>query len=154
MFRIQAPILIIPTADAQLALGVHLEDAGLAAYREIAVAAKGLEIAISSTSSVAGRSPFAREFVATASSKLRSAWATRACRRAPSPPIRCGRLRPRPAPGSAGHATDGLRGSTDHLGGGAKRASAAFSHFRPGCNAILLGSLRLCVPVCRIGASF
>jgi hypothetical protein len=28
-----------------LALGVHLEDAGLAAYREIAVAAKGLEIA-------------------------------------------------------------------------------------------------------------
>ncbi len=45
MFRIQAPILIIPTADAQLALGVHLEDAGLAAYREIAVAAKGLEIA-------------------------------------------------------------------------------------------------------------
>jgi hypothetical protein len=45
MFRIQAPILIIPTAEARLALGVHLEDAGLAAYREIAVAAKGLEIA-------------------------------------------------------------------------------------------------------------
>ena len=45
MFRIQAPVLVIPTAEARLALGDHLEDAGLAAYREIAVAAKGLEIA-------------------------------------------------------------------------------------------------------------
>ena len=45
MFRIQAPVLVIPTADARLALGVHLQAAGLAAYREIAVAAKGLEIA-------------------------------------------------------------------------------------------------------------
>lgn len=45
MFRIQAPIVVIPTSDARLALGVHLQAAGLAAYREIAVAAKGLEIA-------------------------------------------------------------------------------------------------------------
>ena len=45
MFRIQAPVLIIPTADAKLALGVDLQAAGLAAYREIAMAAKGLEIA-------------------------------------------------------------------------------------------------------------
>jgi hypothetical protein len=45
MFRIQAPVLIIPTADAKLALGVDLQTAGLAAYREIAIAAKGLEIA-------------------------------------------------------------------------------------------------------------
>ena len=45
MLRIQAPILIIPTADAKLALGDHLQAAGLAAYREIAMAAKGLEIA-------------------------------------------------------------------------------------------------------------
>jgi hypothetical protein len=45
MFRIQAPVLVIPTADAKLALGVHLEAAGLAAYREITMAAKGLEIA-------------------------------------------------------------------------------------------------------------
>jgi hypothetical protein len=45
MFRIQVPVLVIPTADAWLALGVDLEAAGLAAYREIAVAAKGLEIA-------------------------------------------------------------------------------------------------------------
>ena len=43
--RVQAPILIIGTADAKLALGDHLEAAGLAAYREIAFAAKGLEIA-------------------------------------------------------------------------------------------------------------
>ena len=45
MFQIQAPILVSPTADAKLALGIYLHAAGLAAYREIAVAAKGLEIA-------------------------------------------------------------------------------------------------------------
>jgi hypothetical protein len=45
MLRIQAPIVIIPTADAKLALGDHLQAAGLAAYREVTVAAKGLEIA-------------------------------------------------------------------------------------------------------------
>ena len=45
MFRIQAPILIVPTVEARQALGRRLRWAGLAAYREIAVAAKGLEIA-------------------------------------------------------------------------------------------------------------
>lgn len=45
MFRVQAPILIVPTAEAREALGVHLRLAALAAYREIALAAKGLEIA-------------------------------------------------------------------------------------------------------------
>jgi hypothetical protein len=45
MFQIQAPILIVPTNDAKLAVGVHMRVAGLAAYREIALAAKGLEIA-------------------------------------------------------------------------------------------------------------
>ena len=45
MFRIQAPILIVPTAEAKTALGADLQAAGLAAYREIAIAAKGLEIA-------------------------------------------------------------------------------------------------------------
>ncbi len=45
MFRIHAPILIVPTPDARDALGVYLRPAGLAAYREIAMAAKGLEIA-------------------------------------------------------------------------------------------------------------
>jgi hypothetical protein len=45
MFRIQAPILIVPTTEAKIALGADLQAAGLAAYREIAIAAKGLEIA-------------------------------------------------------------------------------------------------------------
>jgi len=45
MFRIQAPIVVVPTAEAKHALGRRLRWAGLAAYREIAVAAKGLEIA-------------------------------------------------------------------------------------------------------------
>ena len=45
MFRIQAPIIIVPTVEARQALGRHLRWAGLAAYREVAVAAKGLEIA-------------------------------------------------------------------------------------------------------------
>jgi hypothetical protein len=45
MFRIQAPILIVPTAEARDALGIHLQPAALAAHREIALAAKGLEIA-------------------------------------------------------------------------------------------------------------
>ena len=45
MFQIQAPIIIVPTADAKLAVGIHLHAAGLAAYREIVLAAKGLEIA-------------------------------------------------------------------------------------------------------------
>jgi hypothetical protein len=45
MFRIQAPILVIPTAEARQVLGRRLRWAGLAAYREIAVAAEGLEIA-------------------------------------------------------------------------------------------------------------
>jgi hypothetical protein len=45
MLQIQAPILIVPTAEARQALGGRLRWAGLAAYREVAVAAKGLEIA-------------------------------------------------------------------------------------------------------------
>ena len=45
MFRIQAPILIVPTSEARQVLGVYMRPAGLAAYREIALAAKGLEIA-------------------------------------------------------------------------------------------------------------
>jgi hypothetical protein len=45
MFRIQAPILVVPTAEAKIALGADLHAAGLAAYREIAISAKGLEIA-------------------------------------------------------------------------------------------------------------
>ena len=45
MFQVQAPVLIVPTAEAKLALGERLRAASLAAYREITLAAKGLEIA-------------------------------------------------------------------------------------------------------------
>lgn len=45
MFRVQAPVLIVPTAEAKQAIGTHLCPAGQAAYREVAMAAKGLEIA-------------------------------------------------------------------------------------------------------------
>jgi hypothetical protein len=45
MFRIEAPVLVIPTAEAKQALGSQLHAAALAAHREIAWAAKGLEIA-------------------------------------------------------------------------------------------------------------
>ena len=45
MLRIHAPIIIVPTAEVREALGPRLEAAGCAAYREIAMAAKGLEIA-------------------------------------------------------------------------------------------------------------
>ena len=50
MFRIQTPLLVVPTHEARLALGGRLQDAGLAAYREVVVAAKGLEIAHLSSS--------------------------------------------------------------------------------------------------------
>jgi hypothetical protein len=45
MFQVQTPVLVVPTADAKLALGEQIGAAGLAAYREITLAAKGLEIA-------------------------------------------------------------------------------------------------------------
>jgi hypothetical protein len=44
MFRTNAPIIVVPTIEAERALGASLAAAGQAAYREIAVAAKGLEI--------------------------------------------------------------------------------------------------------------
>ena len=45
MVRIEVPLLVIPTNDARSALGSRVTEAGLAAYREIAMAANGLEIA-------------------------------------------------------------------------------------------------------------
>lgn len=45
MVHVQAPVVVIPTVEAREALGRHLPAAGLAAYREVVVAAKGLEIA-------------------------------------------------------------------------------------------------------------
>jgi hypothetical protein len=44
MLRIEVPLIVVPTNEARAALGVRLREAGLAAYREIAMAAKGLEI--------------------------------------------------------------------------------------------------------------
>jgi hypothetical protein len=57
MFRIHPPVLIAPTAEVREALGPHLQTAGLAAYREIAVAAKGWKLLISSSPLAALRSP-------------------------------------------------------------------------------------------------
>jgi hypothetical protein len=45
MYRIEAPVHMAPTNEAKAALGVRLREAGLAAFREIAISAKGLEIA-------------------------------------------------------------------------------------------------------------
>jgi hypothetical protein len=45
MFRIHAPILVLPTPEARDALGVQLRPAALEAHKQIALAAKGLEIA-------------------------------------------------------------------------------------------------------------
>ena len=45
-FRIHAPVVLVPTAEAERAIGAHsLLPAGQAAHREIALAARGLEIA-------------------------------------------------------------------------------------------------------------
>lgn len=45
MFRVQAPLIIIPTAEARDALGTRLRSASIAAYREIAYGGQGLEMA-------------------------------------------------------------------------------------------------------------
>ncbi len=45
MFRVQAPVFVVATAEAKQAIGLRLLWAGQAAYREIALAVKGLEIA-------------------------------------------------------------------------------------------------------------
>lgn len=44
MFRAQPPVIVVPTREAETVLGSSLRTAGQAAFREIAVAAKGLEI--------------------------------------------------------------------------------------------------------------
>lgn len=45
MFRVQAPVIVIPTTEAREALGARLRLAGLAAWREIARRGQGLEMA-------------------------------------------------------------------------------------------------------------
>ena len=45
MFRVVAPVVIHPTAEARQALGEQLRPAGLAAWREITRQGRGLEFA-------------------------------------------------------------------------------------------------------------
>ena len=45
MFQVLAPVAIAPTTEARQALGAHIKEAGLAAWREIARRGQGLEMA-------------------------------------------------------------------------------------------------------------
>lgn len=45
MFQVQAPVVIVPSAEASAALGVQLRPAALAAWREIARRGEGIEMA-------------------------------------------------------------------------------------------------------------
>ncbi len=45
MFRVVAPVSIVPSAEARLALGDQMRPAGLAAWREIARRGLGIEMA-------------------------------------------------------------------------------------------------------------
>ena len=45
MFRVQAPVVVVPTTEARAALGAGLRPAGLAAWRELARRGQGLEMA-------------------------------------------------------------------------------------------------------------
>jgi hypothetical protein len=45
MARIEVPFIVIPNRDARSALGSRLNEAALAAYREVTTTSKGLELA-------------------------------------------------------------------------------------------------------------
>jgi hypothetical protein len=45
MFRVQAPVVIVPTVEVRRALGGGLRSASIAAWREIAHGGQGLEMA-------------------------------------------------------------------------------------------------------------
>jgi hypothetical protein len=45
MFQVQAPVVIVPSAEARVALGVQLRPAALAAWRELGRRGQGLEMA-------------------------------------------------------------------------------------------------------------
>lgn len=45
MFQVQAPVVIVPSAEARAALGVQLRPAALAAWQEIARCGRGIEMA-------------------------------------------------------------------------------------------------------------
>jgi len=91
MFRIHAPVIVVPTIEAEQALSASLRGAGQAAYREIAVAAKGSKSTSCNSPSKAARWRSHRGSAAAASSRSNSASATSACPGACSPPSRRGR---------------------------------------------------------------
>ena len=45
MFQVQAPVIIVPSAEARVALGAQLRPAALAAWCELARRGEGLEMA-------------------------------------------------------------------------------------------------------------
>jgi hypothetical protein len=45
MFQVQAPVVIVPSAEARAALGAQVRPAALAAWREIARRGEGIEMA-------------------------------------------------------------------------------------------------------------
>lgn len=45
MFQVQAPVVIVPSAEVRVALGIQVRLAGLAAWREIARRGQGIEMA-------------------------------------------------------------------------------------------------------------
>ncbi len=45
MFQVQAPVVIVPSAEARAALGIQLRPAALAAWRELGRRGEGLEMA-------------------------------------------------------------------------------------------------------------
>jgi hypothetical protein len=45
MFQVQAPVVIVPSAEVRAALGVQVRPAALAAWREIARRGEGIEMA-------------------------------------------------------------------------------------------------------------
>ena len=45
MFQVQAPVVVLPSAEASAALGVQVQPAAVAAWREIARRGQGIEMA-------------------------------------------------------------------------------------------------------------
>ena len=45
MFQVKAPVVVVPSAEARIALGVQLRPAALAAWQEIARRGQGIEMA-------------------------------------------------------------------------------------------------------------
>jgi hypothetical protein len=114
MFRIHTPILIVPTAEAREALGPRLHVAGVAAYRAIAAATKGLEIAhlqfVFGRLTLAICSRIRRDGVVEIELGLGDPRLTKN-----SPPHRCGRLKLPRGRGSLRCLVEGLRARSNRL---------------------------------------